>query len=159
MNALDSGAVDVIVDGYLHALDLIARDCSLMITQNGVTFAESSLAFLVRENSPLNDVLRGEGMVGAVLNANFKMECDSVLSKVQQEQGQLCSFSLKPEERAIQFKDLQSLFLVLFGSSAVAIVLKLLSEHVRHTKGMESFFLWSLPGCDSTMEEDLPVWG
>ena len=149
-DALDSGAVDVIVDGLLYALDVTARDCSLMITQNGATFTETSLAFLVQEKSPLNDILR-ESMVDAVLNTKFHAEYDSVLSKVQQEQGQLCSSSLNPIERTIQFKDLQSLFLVLFGSSVVAIVLKFLSEYVRHTNGMESFFLWSLPECDSTI--------
>ena len=81
IDATHSGRVDVIVELLPYALDLIARDCRLMITQNEATFSTSSFAFATKRGPPLYDTLR-TAMVNAIENGNFRGEYDQVLLRV-----------------------------------------------------------------------------
>jgi len=148
IDAIFSGRIDVIVEPLPYALDLIARDCRLMITQNEATFSESTLAFATKKDSPLYDILR-PAMVNAVENSNFRDEYDRVLLRLEQESSAQTGIEC-PEDAfdasgdSIRFEHLRYLFYFLFGSGLVAIFCRFLSRKIQKSEAMEKYFLSAL---------------
>jgi hypothetical protein len=146
-----NGTVDVIVEGSVYAYDLVARDCRLMVANDGATFSSHNLAWAVQSGSLLYSPLR-QAMVDAThsfdFEQNYEMALEAVLAnstQKQEERGIVCPSSVRfVESQIIQFNDLKYLFFILLASGVVAVAFKFLSERFRRSKLLERYFLASL---------------
>jgi hypothetical protein len=158
IDALETGKTDVHIEILPYALNLVANDCGLYITQNGATFSDGRLSWPIQKDHVLYEDLR-EAFTAATTSkgynfadeyaavlSEYKLEVTSGLIPGRAQEDLTCSSTVADFNKleSVGMAEMKGVFYVIFGAGLVAIGMRFISERLRHSLWMEQYFLSTL---------------